>query len=199
MGLKKAHGIGRVEVEKAQCEPDIHIAPINLGPPPPVDSTQPPRFNNIPMEDIDTSTIVGDACSEVASWARFLRKDRQPVATKILTGRGAPPRTKAIVDALSGKQFQRSGPLTFPPCPPLPPDESAISESLPDVIKSLQSASKNTTSIGFFGWAMDMLYHASHRKHDPQSVFIYQLARLVLLIVKADVRPPLAYLFPGSV
>ena len=42
---------------------------------------------------------------------------------------------------------------------------------------------------------MDMLYHTSHRKHDPQSAFIYQLARLVLLIVKADVPPPLAYLF----
>ena len=118
MGLKKAHGIVRVEVEKAQCGPDIHITPINLGPPPPVDSTQPPRFNNIPMEDIDTSTTVGNARSEVASAARLLRKDRQPAATKILTGRGAPPRTKAIADALSGKQFQRSEPLTFPPCPP---------------------------------------------------------------------------------
>ena len=41
MGLKKAHDIVRVEVEKAQCGPDIHIAPINLGPPPPVDSTVP--------------------------------------------------------------------------------------------------------------------------------------------------------------
>ena len=48
---------------------------------------------------------------------------------------------------------------------------------------------------------MDLFYHSSHRKRDPQSSLLYQVARLsVLLVSKADLPEAVAYLLtPGTI
>ena len=184
-----------IEIEKAPCGPVVSLNSIDLGAPPAPPVNAPSCFNNIPLEGVDPSSPGGAALFEIAAANRAIRRDRMSVATRIITSNGAPTRSKRVADNLSGKQQQRLQALLFHR-----PAGPAIVATLDEVLKALQKASKSASSLGFFGWAMDHFYHDSHRKRDPQSSLLYQVARLVLLVSKADLPEAVIYLLiPGTI
>ena len=131
--LRPATGAHTIEIEKALCGADVSLDLIDLGAPPfpTVDATS--RFNNIPLEGVDPSTTSGAALFEISAANRAMRRDRQSVATRILTSNGAPARSKRVADALSDKQQQRTQPLLFHE-----PAGPVIKPALEEVIKALQ-------------------------------------------------------------
>jgi hypothetical protein len=115
-GLSPAHGIINIEIDNAIGVPvDLHLEPIDLGPVPPKKAALPTIFNNIHLGGVDLYSPDGSASAEVHAAANYLRKDRQPTASKILCSNGTPPRSRQVADELTDQQFQRTEPLLFHP------------------------------------------------------------------------------------
>ena len=183
-----------VQVDKATDVPsDLAVAPINLGPPPPKKPTVPTVFNNINMGGVDISLPSGAAMGEVHSATKYLRRDRQPTASKLLCSNGAPVRNAATAEIVSGQQKQRLEPLVFHPH-----NHMSIKAPFDETLKSLQNASKQANSLGSLGWAMDFLFHVSHRRVKPETSLIFQMTRLIQLVTSADLPPACSYLLISS-
>jgi len=118
--------------------------------------------------------------------ATLLRKDRQKIAVKVLTGNGVARRSVEMADLMQSMHLDYGKPAVTPD---VEGEQLQLSQEVCE--KELRDRAGTPGSIGVFGWADDMLLPI---KGDDDNPLISGIAKLMTLIAEGNVPKGVAFL-----